>query len=139
MSLQKFFMKPGLLVNGFRESGTVPLKFGQVCEFNSTPHANSEKMRACTSCVGLLLFPAAVRECFWPERLQSLHKLNQPRGKPTEDFIKGQIIALRRMGMTIRDVAKELKMSKSTVGDICIQHTGNLAAQKWEGMCGFSG
>ena len=39
-----------------------------------------------------------------------------PRGKPTTDYVRGQIIALRQTGMTI---AKKLKLPRTTVGDMC--------------------
>ena len=45
-----------------------------------------------------------------------------PRGKPTTDFVRGQIVALRQTGMTIREIAKKLKLPRTTVGDICANY-----------------
>ena len=41
-----------------------------------------------------------------------------PRGKPTSDFVKGQVIALHNINYTLRQIAKHVKLPKSTVSDI---------------------
>ena len=41
-----------------------------------------------------------------------------PRGKPTSDFTKGQVVALKQDGKSIREISRSLKLPKSTVLDI---------------------
>ena len=41
-----------------------------------------------------------------------------PRGKPTSDFTKGQVVALKQDGKSIREISRRLKLPKSTVLDI---------------------
>ena len=40
------------------------------------------------------------------------------RGRPTSDFIKGQVVTLRQQGVSYRLIAKQIKLSKSTVEDV---------------------
>ena len=41
-----------------------------------------------------------------------------PRGKPTSDFLKGQIVILRKEGISYGCIAKKIKVPKSTVIDV---------------------
>ena len=41
-----------------------------------------------------------------------------PRGKPTSEFQRGQIIALHQLKLPSRAITKQLKIPKSTVNDI---------------------
>jgi transposase len=42
-----------------------------------------------------------------------------PCGKPTSEFIKGgQVVVLRKDGKSFREIAKTVKLSKSTVMDV---------------------
>ena len=39
-------------------------------------------------------------------------------GKPTSDFRKGQVVALKQDGKSVKEISRRLKLPKSTVLDI---------------------
>ena len=50
---------------------------------------------------------------------------NMPRGKPTSEFHRGQIIALHQIKLSFRAISKQLKMPKSTINDIIQKYKKN--------------
>ena len=51
------------------------------------------------------------------------------RGKPTSLFRRGEIIALRKMGMSFGGISRKVKLLKSTVKDICSKYFNNGAVE----------
>ena len=48
-----------------------------------------------------------------------------PRGKPTSEFQRGQIIALHQLKLPSRAISKQLKIPKCTINDIIKKYKKN--------------
>ena len=51
------------------------------------------------------------------------------RGKPTRLYNKGEVIAFRKIGMSFRAIARQAKLPKSTVMDICTRYFNTGAVE----------
>ena len=60
-----------------------------------------------------------------------------PREKPTiSDFTKGQVVALKQDGKSLREISRRLKLPKSTVLDIWMKYekSGNTNNKQCSGI-----